>query len=711
MKLSYHPLKTANTVQRKGFRWPRSCALAFLLSVSAHNTSYAFEWFGLFGSDSENQPTAEQPKKPVLIDQPHAVEDLAYGDLLFDFYQQKYFSAITKILVAKERGQLDHNREHAELVLGSLYVSYGMLERGEAIFNRLLNTYTTQKGADESWYQLARIYYKQGDAKKALSVLTNNIVEPVETRATEHVLLQVLCHINLGEVDQARSLSQFLNTEEPLSVFVRFNLGAALSQLGDMGTAAGYYEDVLENNQASDETDMTLLDRSALSLGIYYLQSNQLDLAEKTLNKIRLFGPVANRGLLALGWAHFESDRKIDALTPWLELSSRPLSDSAVQESILNVPFVYEELGALQDALDGYNNAYKTFQTQGRKLDDIKAEIMKPDWIEIISPADTTEMNVMNSAKAFELPADNAASQHLFQYYATNEFQRMYHDYRELQRLYLVLVHWERQIPTYTQMIQTHVERLNELAPKAERASLQAQKFYAYSRVKLDEFETKLSQIIADDDIAGTANVTQLAQQTRLDQIEATLKSIGDPDVYAEEWDKFRLLKGLLVWDLNAVAIEKRWQSTKDKVAIDNLLIELEGRIRALTSARQDRLTRFQGFETRASELQQRLNQLQELTAQTLRDQRNLMQKVAVGIIEKQQSQLDGMRAKALLSIARLQDLAYMQERDRAKQDDESIKIELEKEPGTTTEDSDSAEESESAENLGDVIENIFSDD
>lgn len=34
---------------------------------------------------------------------------------------------------------------------------------------------------------------------------------------------------------------------------------------------------------------------------------------------------------------------------------------------------------------------------------------------------------------------------------------------------------------------------------------------------------------------------------------------MGDLDVYVEEWDKFRLLKGLLVWDLNVVVIEKCW--------------------------------------------------------------------------------------------------------------------------------------------------------
>ncbi|HAG94924.1 MAG: hypothetical protein CMK83_01575 [Pseudomonadales bacterium] len=696
--------------------------LAAAIGVLAPSPALALDLdpFDWFGSEETTDPAVpEQPREPLPIDQPHAIEDLAYGDLLFEFYQEHYFSAITKILVAKERGQFAGNSEHAELVLGALYVSYGLLDQGEAIFRSLLDTYTSVEGADESWYQLARIYYKRGDPQHALDILTSSINEPLESRATEHVLLQILCHIRLGQVDQAQSLSQYLREDQAQSLFVRFNMASALAQLGDMEQAATYYSDVLNRSRPQTELDKTLTDQAALALGIHYLRANQLQQAQQVLHRVRLYGPVANRALLALGWTHFHSDRKLDALTPWMELNERPLTDPSVQESILNVPFVFEELGALQDALDGYKSAYKIFRNQRRRLDTIKQEIQQPDWIERISPVDISGHDAMGKLPEFKLPVEDKVTQHLYRYFASNEFHRLYRDYRELQRLYMVLRHWEKQFPSFNEMINTHVERLNELAPKAEKAIDNSKNFYAYSRVKLDEFETRLNQIIANNDLTGLANVSQLIQKERLDAIEAALVDLNDPDLYFEEWEKLKLLKGLLLWDLNATAIEKRWEATKEQVAMNNMLLELERRIRALMAARDTRLNRFYGFESRIIALRQTVTELEQETARQLRQQRRQMQTVAIGIIEQQQKQLDTMRAKSLLAIARLQDLGYMQERDRKREREQSIMLELGKEPAADASEQSATdgdgviplEEKAPAQNLSDVIKRIFSDD
>ncbi|WP_290579458.1 tetratricopeptide repeat protein [Ketobacter sp.] len=710
----HHPTSVIRS--RPVTRSLRHSVLVVALGLATPLPALALDWNPLhwFGNHetSTQAETAEQPKTPIPIDQPHSIEDLAYGDLLFEYYQQHYFSAITKILVAKERGLFKNNSEHAELVLGALYVSYGLLDSGEAIFRNLLNTYTSPQGADESWYQLARIYYKRGATGQALSILTSNIQEPLESRATEHLLLQILCHIRLGQVDQAQALTQYLKEDQAQSLFVRFNMASAMAQLGDMERAAGYYSDVLANSRPTTELDKTLNDQAALALGIYYLRSNQLALAEQTFHRVRLYGPVANRALLALGWTHFHGDRKLDALTPWMELNERALTDPSVQESILNVPFVFEELGALQDALDGYKAAYKIFRNQRRRLESIKLDIQQPDWIERISPVDISGQDAMGRLPEFQLPVNDEVSQHLYRYFASNDFQKLYRDYRELQRLYMVLRHWERQFPSFNEMINTHVERLNELAPKAETAIDRSKNFYAYSRVKLDEFEARLSEIIANDDLMGMANVPQLLQKERLDAIEAALVQLDDPDLYYEEWEKLKLLKGLLMWDLNATAIDKRWEATKEQVAMDNMLVELEQRIRAVASAREIRLNRFYGFETRIQTLYQQVKGLEMETAALLRQQRRQMQDVAVSIIEQQQMQLDRMRAKSLLAIARLQDLGYMQERDRKKQQDQSIRLELGAEPAAgAAEAAEPAGNQEPSQTLSDVIKRIFSDE
>lgn len=671
------------------------------------------------GEDGSALPADAQSDAPskIPIDQPHPIGDLAYGDLLFDYYQGHYFAAITKILVAQERGLLKRDSEHAQIVLGALYVSYGMPEKGEAIFNQLLNQHVSPAGADEAWYQLARIHYKRGDTQRALDLLAQRIKSPLEERATEHVLLQVLCHIRQGQIEQAKALLPYLRDKESLSVFVRFNIGAAFAQLGEVEKAEGYFRQVAKLD-AHNEYDLELKDKASVALGVQYLQQEKWDEARDALERVRLYGSQANRGLLALGWTYFHGPEQASALSPWQELAERDLTDPAVQEALLNVPYVYEQQGGLRDALKRYREAYDEYGNQKRILEKAKQDILQADWFKHISPVDTDNSSVMAPIPDFQLPEEHKTSAYLYTYFASNEFQRLYQDYRELQRLYMVLVHWRRQLPSFNQMIATNVERLDKLGPRSQEAIDKSKQFYAYARVRLEEFSTRLDQIIVNDDLTGTANVQQLTQMERLQSAEQTLTAMGDPATYEEEWTKLRMLKGLLLWDMNATALDRRWEMTKDRIAIDNLLIDLEDAIRRVQAARDLRLDRFYGFETRIQDIDQRITGLQDDIAVALRHNRHYMQAVAISIIEQHQVQLDRMRAKALLSIARLQDRGYVQDRERETAPvnrNQPVTIELNGDAATqdtmpaSPPDSPAAEKPP-ARSLSDVIERIFSD-
>ena len=666
---------------------------------------------GLFHHDSSTKP--EEPTvatAPTPIDQPHKIGDLAYGDILFDYYQEQYFSAITKILVAQERGLLKKDATHAQIVLGALYVSYGMLDKGEAIFNALLKANMTPAGADEAWYQLARIYYKRGDTQHALNILTQNLQAPAASRPVEYNLLQILCDIRLGQIDQAKALLPYLSDKQNLSVFVRFNMGSAFAQLGDTEQATRYFEEVAKLD-AHDEDDRTLKDQASLALGVHYLQQQKWTEARAVLEHIRLFGPAANRGLLALGWTYFDSNQQKEALTPWLALADRDLSDPAVQEALLDIPTVYEQQGALREALARYRDAYKIFGHQRQKLEQVKQNILQPDWIRHISPVNESAQDVMDALPPFKLPVNDPATRYLYLYFASDEFQQIYHDYRELQRLYMVLVHWKRQLPSFNQMIQTNVQRLNKLAPQSAKAIEQSRRFYAYASVKLDDFSARLDEITKQDDLSGTATVKQMEQKQRLDEAEATLKSLGDPDKYRDQWTKLKLLKGLLVWDLSATAIDRRWELAKDKVAIETLLNQLESSIRRVEKARAYRMARFNGFEGRIQDLDQRMTDIQAEIAQALKDKRHYLQAVALNTVTLRQEHLDRMRAKALLAIARLQDRAYMQERarvDRAQKPVLEVELKKQTEPEPAKE--PTVDEENTPRNLMDVIRKIFSE-
>ena len=114
-------------------------------------------------------------------------------------------------------------------------------------------------------------------------------------------------------------------------------------------------------------------------------------------------------------------------------------------------------------------------------------------------------------------------------------------------------------------------------------------------------------------------------------------------------------------------------------------------------------------------DLDQRMTGLQTDIATALLHNRQYLQSVATGIVDQHQTQLDRMRAKALLSIARLQDRGYVQERERqGRQPKEGLMLELQGQPATpATPDAgkpDGKKGNGEPDNLTDVIRNIFSD-
>ncbi|WP_026179867.1 hypothetical protein [Hahella ganghwensis] len=69
---------------------------------------------------------------------PTRANDLAYGEVLFSFYQQDYFKSLTDLAIAEVRGGIRGHGAHPEVLKGGMMLSYGMIGPAERIFNQLL---------------------------------------------------------------------------------------------------------------------------------------------------------------------------------------------------------------------------------------------------------------------------------------------------------------------------------------------------------------------------------------------------------------------------------------------------------------------------------------------------------------------------------------------------------------------------------------------
>src|SRR5690606_5009124 len=104
-------------------------------------------------------------------------------------------------------------------------------------------------------------------------------------------------------------------------------------------------------------------------------QADRPAAAKPLLQRVRLEGPFSNKALLGVGWADAETDDYRNALVPWMELRSRDLLDSAVQESMLAIPYAMARLDSVGQAADYYVSAIEAFHEESRRIEQTIARI------------------------------------------------------------------------------------------------------------------------------------------------------------------------------------------------------------------------------------------------------------------------------------------------------------------------------------------------
>ena len=123
------------------------------------------------------------------IDREHAVVDPGYGAILFEYYQQHWFAAMTQALMALDTGTLPTQRTQAQILLGALYAHYGMPDEAEALFRSLLAQSVDPALAPGIWLHLAELHYRKQRYADALALLDEQIgTPPAELLRSFHAL-------------------------------------------------------------------------------------------------------------------------------------------------------------------------------------------------------------------------------------------------------------------------------------------------------------------------------------------------------------------------------------------------------------------------------------------------------------------------------------------------------------------------------------------
>ena len=584
------------------------------------------------------------------------VQDLHYGDVLFHFYQDDNFEALTRLLAYGQWGRLPHHLADAELLAGGLYLSLGMHNEAGERFARLLTPSTPAGVRNRAWFYLGKVWYARGyddKAEHALRSVTGLLPPELEAEKT-HLLANVLMHG--GRYDEAVQILDAFQGRSDWVAYARFNLGVALVRKGQLADADRYLTSVGEMATGTPEM-LALRDKANLALGFAYLQADQPANAKVVLERVRLDGPLSNKALLGAGWANAALGDFEGALAPWLELRDRNLLDAAVQESWLAVPYAYGKLGANAQAAEYYETAMREFDKEGLSLDAAIAGLRSTRLLDDLL-AQETEGRLGWFWQLKELP-DAPRSRYLYAVLAGHDFQEGLKNYRDLAFMQQRLDAWAGSMEAFHDMVDARQKAYAERVPRADALLATA----APERIERQrgELESKLDAIERNHDTAALGTAVERDQWARIQRVEQAIANgeagVAGADLEAMK-DRLRLVKGVLAWRLDEAMRARVYQQRREIKDLDAALREAQRRWVRVERARKNVPTNTGEFEARIVALSARLGTLQA-RLETARDRQNdFLEAAAVHELEAQQARLAAYRVQARFALATIYDRA-----------------------------------------------------
>ncbi len=587
------------------------------------------------------------------VDKKHKVNDIAYGEILFDYFNNDFESAIVKTRTAQQKNSLRHNSVHTELLLAQLYILEGLPAQAEKTLIAISKNRVSDHTRNLALYQLVRIYTYQGKLQEAQHLLETQFSNLNELNDLERKIL--LANIYTKQKN-AEGVKQILAEVDPAitrNAYMKYNFAAdnlniasddlALPVLQELGQ--GVHED-LESRSIKDFANLTL--------GVYHLKHEELEEAKTYFKAVGYIGPHSTAALYYISWIELKEDNLKAAFAYLVDLSQRNPTDPYVGKSFLLRPYALEKIGSTHLALSGYLKAYEIYDRLINDVDTTINIINSDVWLEKLSPPSLESISMYEKIppKPGWIDTQTNEANFLIDLYASDSFAVMYQNFWELELLNRDLKDKNQKFAVLQLQKETHDTKFSELAPEA-KALLSSRRIQLIEN-RLQQINQQITDIAIDNDFLAAPTPEQAS---RLNKI-AYLHSILDKepaDQYLVQRRYLHYLEGVNAWNMSQNSFERQWKIKKQYKELKDLLDETETHKQRIQLG-IDNIDYYQTIMPRLNRLSLELEiRIKQTELLSLKIQKQMRQE-ALAALEERKKEYKTLKVRSRLSAARLQD-------------------------------------------------------
>jgi tetratricopeptide (TPR) repeat protein len=576
-----------------------------------------------------------------------SVQALGYGVTLYHYFQQDYFSALTELMVAQEKDSLGVHSDNGELLRGGISLSYGMDLQAEQVFTQLLAQPRLEADRDRAWFYLGKIAWQRGELERAATALDRVEVLAAPELNEELNYLQTTLKAHQGDYPAAQEYLTRLPPDSPWLAYHYYNMGAMLASVGDWPAAIGYFRN-FDRLQFNSQETKSLRDRAYTALGYASMAVGDYAEAGRDFTRVRLDSPMSDRALLGYGWAVSAQEDYQAALSPWMALSKQAPDNQPVRESLLAVPYAYEQLNRESVALSRYQQAAQVFEDELGVVNQAIVAFTQDDLQELLELRAEERDNWLSSSDILPL---NPQAPYLKQLISSHAFQAAMKELRDLHRIdrHLVQVSVRLEVLAVADIEQhqqswfTIIEQDRGNVFHNRRKALQKQ---------LAGLQARFAKARVAGDGRALGQAPQLALWQRLQRAAALAKKL---DKIAQHRDALNLYRGLLIWEDNEQFPQNLWANSRDMAELQVLLQQTNEGITRLEQARARRDN--SSFAGDIADMRARLKTETSRVQLAIATSGAEVRRVAVTELEGQALALSRSLGQSKLAIARLYDI------------------------------------------------------
>lgn len=580
-----------------------------------------------------------------------SVESLRYGASLYHFFQSDYFEAMTELMVGQAEDELGPHMQGSELLRGGMSLSYGMDQQAQRIFENQLASAPEHIDRSRAWFYLGKVAWQRGETERALEALSRVDDSYEGELAEEARYMKATAQLRANGSDDALDFVYSLPKSSKWRYYLHYNTAVTLAEQG-LWAAAEVHFKPLEDMPRTTPEELALYERAQSAAGYSYLAAERPGDARSAFEKIGLDGAASEKALLGFGWASANQGDYLAALSAWKPLTSRSMLNPSARESLLAVPYAYENLGRSAIALTQYQAASEVFERQIDGLNEAMDAFGTAPVASLLGLAEPTETSqaAMSWVYAGDILPEGEFAPYLQYLITRHSFQVVLRELRDLYDLRRrMLIAQERlsvlrEVDSHQQSVWQEVLEQDTRAQLAARAAMLREEHRA--------LEVAFNQAVKSGNGRAFADKATQARWQRLDRAIASARELERD----EQGNRLGFLRGVMLFNESEGLVGRQWKARKELRQLAALAQETEdalARVNAAIAQRSEEqfLPRIDAMDGNVSE---HLVHIESAVA----DSELGIRQLAVAALAEQAEQMRRALGQSGLAIARLYDAA-----------------------------------------------------